>query len=54
MVKVVSFFAAVIITMGSPASSFAQGGTVGAFLRLGIGARAKAMGDAYTALARGI
>ncbi len=32
----------------------AQGGKAGAFLRVGIGARAKAMGDAYTALARGI
>lgn len=54
MVKVLSFFTAIIITIFSPASSFTQGGTVGAFLRLGIGARAKAMGDAYTALARGI
>ncbi|MFQ5708368.1 MAG: hypothetical protein ACE5HO_13005 [bacterium] len=34
--------------------SYAQGGTAGAFLRVGIGARAKAMGDAYTALAKGI
>ena len=32
----------------------AQGGRAGAFLRLGVGARAKAMGGAYTALARGI
>ncbi|NIR50625.1 PorV/PorQ family protein [candidate division KSB1 bacterium] len=32
----------------------AQGGVAGAFLRVGVGARAKAMGDAYVALARGI
>ncbi len=37
-------------------SSFAQaqGGRAGAFLRLGLGARAKAMGDAYSAQARGV
>lgn len=32
----------------------AQSGTAGAFLRVGVGARAKAMGDAYTALATGV
>jgi hypothetical protein len=32
----------------------AQAGKAGAFLRLGVGARAKAMGDANTAMARGI
>ncbi len=31
----------------------AQGGYAGAFLRLGVGARAKAVGDAHVALARG-
>ncbi|RMD94549.1 MAG: hypothetical protein D6813_02060 [Calditrichaeota bacterium] len=34
--------------------TYAQGGFAGSFLRIGVGARAKAMGDAYTALARGI
>jgi hypothetical protein len=43
-----------IVTLGGATSLLAQGGVAGAFLRLGIGARAKAMGDAYTALARGI
>ncbi|MFQ5866357.1 MAG: hypothetical protein ACE5IW_14135 [bacterium] len=43
-----------VFTFGCTAPLFAQGGVAGAFLRLGIGARAKAMGDAYTALARGI
>ena len=32
----------------------ARGGVAGAFLRLGIGARAKAMGNAYTAIASGV
>ena len=35
-------------------SVLAQAGKAGAFLRLGISARAKAMGDAYTAMARGV
>lgn len=35
-------------------SALAQAGKAGAFLRLGISARAKALGDAYTALARGV
>ncbi|MFQ5637845.1 MAG: hypothetical protein ACE5IR_07585 [bacterium] len=33
---------------------FAQGGAAGGFLRIGVGARAKAMGNAYVALARGL
>jgi len=33
---------------------WAQSGTAGAFLRVGVGARAKAMGGAYTALATGV
>ncbi|MFQ5601853.1 MAG: PorV/PorQ family protein [bacterium] len=32
----------------------AQGGRAGAFLRMGVGARAKAMGNAFTALSAGI
>ncbi|MFQ5772102.1 MAG: hypothetical protein ACE5HX_16315, partial [bacterium] len=40
--------------IGLTNSLCAQGGAAGAFLRLGIGARAKAMGDAYTALAAGV
>lgn len=35
-------------------TAYAQGGVAGAFLRMGVGARARAMGDAYTAMARGI
>jgi len=33
---------------------FAQGGRAGAFLRMGVGARAKAMGSAFAALATGL
>ena len=40
--------------VGITSSLQAQLGAAGSFLRLGIGARAKAMGDAYTALAKGI
>ncbi len=46
-------FSAIFIA-GFTNSLQAQLGAAGSFLRLGIGARAKAMGDAYTALARGI
>lgn len=46
--------AAIVLEFCLVGSLQAQGGTAGAFLRMGIGARAKAMGDAYTALARGI
>ena len=45
-----SFLILIILT----SQLFAQGGQAGAFLRLGVGARAKAMGDAYVALAQGL
>ncbi|MFQ5823714.1 MAG: hypothetical protein ACE5JB_06640 [bacterium] len=51
---VLSIFLWLVLAFGFTASLFAQGGAAGAFLRMGIGARAKAMGDAYTALAKGI
>ncbi|MFQ6115663.1 MAG: hypothetical protein ACE5NG_16505, partial [bacterium] len=51
---VLSIFLWLALVSGFMPCLFAQGGVAGAFLRLGIGARAKAMGDAYTALARGI
>lgn len=35
-------------------SALTQGGEAGAFLRLGLGARAKALGNAYSALARSV
>ncbi len=38
----------------SPRDSFGQAGTAGAFSRIGVGARARAMGDAYSALATGV
>lgn len=44
----------VLVSIGCTDNLVAQGGIAGAFLRLGIGARAKAMGDAYVALASGI
>ncbi len=40
--------------IGSTHSLHAQRGIAGAFLRMGIGARAKAMGGAYTALAKNV
>ncbi len=43
-----------ILMAGMTNSLQAQLGAAGSFLRLGIGARAKAMGDAYAALAKGI
>lgn len=49
----VLIFILIFIT-SQTSSSHAQLGTAGAALRLGVGARAKAMGDAYSALAQGI
>jgi len=46
-------FSAIFI-IGLTNSLQAQLGAAGSFLRLGVGARAKAMGDAYSGLARGI
>ena len=46
-------FSAILI-IGLTNSLQAQLGAAGSFLRLGVGARAKAMGDAYSGLARGI
>lgn len=43
---------ALLISLNSGAQ--AQGGRAGAFLRLGVGARAKATGDAYSAQTRGV
>jgi len=42
------------VLLHSQTPLFAQAGLAGAFLRVGLGARAKGMGDAYTALARGV
>jgi len=53
LVKTTIIFTAIFIA-GLTNSLQAQLGAAGSFLRLGIGARAKAMGDAYTGLARGI
>ncbi|MFQ5651478.1 MAG: hypothetical protein ACE5IY_16205 [bacterium] len=36
------------------ADLYGQGGRAGAFLRVGVGARAKALGDAYSAIATGV
>ncbi len=46
-------FSAILI-IGLTNALQAQLGAAGSFLRLGVGARAKAMGDAYSGLARGI
>ncbi|RMF68849.1 MAG: hypothetical protein D6743_02805 [Calditrichaeota bacterium] len=45
---------AVVFVLVAADALSAQAGRAGAFLRRGVGARAKAMGDAYTALATGI
>lgn len=42
------------VLMGFENMLMAQGGRAGAFLRVGVGARAKSMGDAYSALSRGL
>ncbi len=47
-----SILTALLLYSSSPA--LAQAGLAGAFLRVGLGARAKGMGDAYSALARGV
>ena len=43
-----------LVLLASADFLHARGGVAGAFLRLGIGARAKAMGNAYTAIASGV
>lgn len=52
--KLAALILCMVCTIFASDSAFGQAGKAGAFLRLGVGARAKAMGDAYTALARGV
>lgn len=54
-IKSITFFSLVVLlTSACNVTLLAQNGSAGAFLRLGLGARAKAMGDAFTAFRSGL